>query len=170
MYSNMFRVMPTFVINPHFEKINPYFKMGAVLGFGKMYSDYEYSSYSSSPVGPSPFTESSKEEFTGGMAFGITGAIGVTYPITEKISLYVEANYMGVSYAPSKSSVIEFTQNGQDNLSQLPIYSQQTEYLNSYTEEGLPIDYDKPRKTLKTSFPYSSMSFNFGFVFNLNKS
>ena len=170
LYSNMFRVMPTFVINPNLEKFNPYVKMGVVFGFGKMYSNYEYSSSSSSPVGPSPFTESSKEEFTGGMAFGITGSIGVTYPITEKISVYVEANYMGMSYAPSKSSVIEFSQNGQDNLDQMPIYSQQTEYLNRYTEENLPIDYDKPRKTLKTSLPYSSMNFNFGVVFNLNKS
>jgi hypothetical protein len=170
LYSNMFRLMPTFVINPHFEKLNPYLKMGVAFGFGKMYSDYEYSSSSTNPVGPSPFVESSKEEFTGGMAFGITTAIGVRYPVTEKLSVYLEANYMGMSYTPNKSSVIEFTQNGQDNLDQMPIYSQQTEYLNSYTEENLPIDYDQPRKTLKNSLPYSSMNFNFGVVFNLKKS
>ena len=162
--------MPSLVVNPHFEKFNPYLKMGVVFGFGRMYMDNEYSSSSNSPAGPSPFSSSSKEEFYGGMAFGINSSLGVSYSLSEKISVYLEANYIGMSYAPTHSKVVEFIQNEVDNLDQLPTYSKEAEYVNTFSNDNSPTNYDEPRKSLRISFPYSSMSFNFGVIINLKKS
>ena len=158
--SNMFRILPSIVITPGFEKLNPYLKMGVVIGFGNILLVSESNVTTNDTL---VLLNHTVEEikFFGGLAFGFQGTIGADYGINEKIKIFAEANYLGYSYAPSKAEVIKYELNGTDNLPNLSESEKKYELLDSYTEDGT-FNRDEPSKLTKIGFPYGSMSFNLG--------
>jgi hypothetical protein len=165
-YSRMWRILPSIVLTPGFEKFNPYAKVGIVMGFGSFYSESQSESNSTGPIGPSPYSNSSKTKYNGGMAFGFNGTIGSSYLLSEKLSVFGEVSFIGMSYAPTKSVLTERTINGIDDLPNLSTYDKEVEYVDELTYDSNPPDGDEPQQWLKTSFPMSSMGLNFGVMFS----
>ena len=158
--SNMFRILPSIVITPGFEKLNPYLKMGVVIGFGNTLVESESNVTTNDTL---VILRHIREDtrFFGGLAFGFQGTIGVDYGINENIKIFTEANYLGYSYAPSKAEVIRYELNGTDNLPNLSESEKKHEFLDSYTDDGTT-NRDEPSKSTKIGLPYGSMSFNLG--------
>jgi len=165
-YSRMFRVIPRLVISPNFEKINPYIKIGVVLGFGSFYSDYDSESTTS---GTSNQTQSTSRKSSGGMALGFNSSFGVNYYLSDKMSVFGEVSYIGMSYAPEKTSSTKGEVDGEDILPSTPVSRKEWEYVDELTAVQNSSNMDEPTKQLYFSQPFSSLGINFGVKFNLNQ-
>jgi len=164
IYSKMWRIIPSLVLTPNFEKWNPFMRIGAVIGFGSFYMDYEsdFDDY----LGVAN-TFSTKSEFNKGVAIGVNATMGVNYVLNQKVSLFGEVSYIGLSFAPSKWKQTEYKRNGIDELPQQNRSQTEVDYVDSYVYDRNNVNPDEPQKQLKESFPFSSIGFNIGVKFNL---
>lgn len=164
-YSQMFRITPTLVITPGFEKINPYGRFGAVVGFGSYIKETEITMTYSGTFWDNENINTQKEKFEGGTTFGINAVIGLEYVLNDNLSLFGEVNYIGMRFTPSKSYLTESTYNGDDQLPGMNTYSKETEYYTSKTvktDSALPIDNDSPKQVIATNSAFNSLGLNFG--------
>ncbi|MGB0806937.1 MAG: hypothetical protein ACPGRC_09620 [Salibacteraceae bacterium] len=162
-YSRMIRIMPTVVITPGFEKINPYAKVGFVFSFGSYYSN---SDYVSTTVGYPTYESTYNSEFSGGVSLGFNAAIGGMYELNDSWSVFGECSFIGSSYSPTKREVVKLTRNGKDELPTLSTYNKETNFSNKIKTSSATPDYDQPREQLKIAFPLSSFGINFGVKMN----
>jgi len=164
----MWRVMPSLVLRPGFEKFNPFLKMGVVLGFGEMNWNELRVTKETNIGGTTEDKWGSKTVYSGGMSFGFHSALGVDFSLSEKLSLTTEVSYIGLSFVPKKAVVVERTQNGKDLLPDMEKYYIETEFVKKITVENTNTpNLDEPSKTLRISFPASSIGFKIGLKFNL---
>lgn len=162
--SQMFRVNPSIIIASGFDKLDPYAKFGVILGFGSITLNYLYEEYENNQLQDK---EVVKWKMDGGMAFGLSSALGLMYHISDLISVYGELDLVSMSYAPTKGVMTEYTVNGADKLPDLTTDAKEIEFLDEIT-----YDYDnppstaEPSKELKFYFPYSSIGLNIGVRFS----
>ena len=161
-YSRMFRVIPTFVLTPNLEKVNPYAKFGIVFGWGSISLEQD-----SNDDGEIVFR---KFEMNGGYAFGGFASVGVMVKLNERFSLFGACNMICMSYAPTKGELTEFTQNGQNLLPGLTTKEKETEYLDSYYYNYAdPSPDTQPQKELKMKYPYGSFGISVGIRIQLKR-
>lgn len=164
-YSRMTRVSSSLILSLNSEKFNPYAKFGIVLGFGSFYEDSEWKSPTSDGSGT---TSTLKKKYSGGPSVGFATSMGIDYNLSEKLTIFGELNYLGMSYTPQKSEIIKLERNGVDELSSLYTSAKNIEYVDSIDSDEMYIwGMDVPSKKLKTSYPFSSLGLNFGVKFNL---
>jgi hypothetical protein len=162
--SQMFRVNPSIIIASGFDKLDPYAKFGVIFGFGSINLNYLDEEYENNILENKVIE---KWKYNGGMAFGISSALGLMYHISDLISVYGELDLVGMSYAPIKGVMTEYTVNGADKLPNLTTDAKEIEFLDEIT-----YDYDnppstaEPSKELKFYFPYSSIGLNIGVRFS----
>lgn len=158
--SKMILIKPTIVLLADFEKINPYAKFGAIIGVGKIFDeDFEQ-------------TETTvlnyKTGMDGGIALGITAGIGINYILNKNISLFGEAALNALNYTPKKGIFTTYTENGIDKLPTISVRDKESIYVNTTTyTSGATIDESKPRETMATKYPFSSMGINIGVRYTL---
>jgi hypothetical protein len=161
--AKMFRINPSFVISAGLDKVNPYAKMGFVVGTGS-------------------FTHNNTETFfngvvyltdykwNGNLALGFTSALGATFKLNNNISLFGELNLIGLNYSPKKMVVTKATDNGIDVLGDISTYNKETNFVSGYSvNKNNPIDYTKPNTSVIVSYPFSSFGINFGIRISLDK-
>ncbi|MFZ4549562.1 MAG: outer membrane beta-barrel protein, partial [Bacteroidales bacterium] len=159
--ANMLRINPSFVVSCGFEKINPYAKLGLIIGFGKIFYEDDYTSASGSVV-------SEIMELSGGIALGLNAGAGIMYHLNEKLSLFGEINMVNLSYSPSRGELTKSTINGTDRLPDLTIAEKEVDFVDSYTTDtNTPYTHTEPREELKESFPFGSAGLNVGIKINL---
>ena len=162
--SQMVRINPSLIIASGFDKLDPYARFGVILGFGSITLNYLYEEYENNQLQDK---EVVKWKMDGGMAFGISSALGLMYHISDLISVYGELNLVGMSYAPKKGVMTEYTINGTDQLPGLTTDDKEIDFVDDIT-----YDYDnppssaEPMKELKFYFPYSSIGLNIGVRFS----
>lgn len=123
--SNMVRVLPSIVLHTGFKKFNPYARLGLVIGIGKVI--YAYEDYY--------IPQTTEIKYYGGVAFGVNAALGSTFTLNNRFSLFGEISTINMSYGPAKSKITKATENGQDILPNLHVYNKEAEYVNSYVKE-----------------------------------
>jgi len=162
--NQIIRINPSLIIASGFDKLDPYAKFGVILGFGSITLNYLYEEYENNQLQDK---EVVKWKMDGGMAFGISSALGLMYHISDLISVYGELNLVGMSYAPKKGVMTEYTINGTDQLPGLTTDDKEIDFVDDIT-----YDYDnppstaEPSKELKFYFPYSSIGLNIGVRFS----
>jgi hypothetical protein len=158
--SKMLRINPCLVLTAGLEKINPYARFGLVIGKGSV--KYEYNDNDDGDI------SIYKMKLDGGMALGLTAAIGATYSLNDKMSLFGELNMVNLSYAPKQGEITEATYNGIDELPNMTTSDKKIDFVDSYTEqfETNPPD-SEPTQMLKYKLPYGSFGINFGVRFAL---
>ena len=108
-----------------------------------------------------------KWKYNGGMAFGISSALGLMYHISDLISVYGELDLVGMSYAPIKGVMTEYTVNGADKLPNLTTDDKEIDFVDDITYDyNNPPSSAEPSKELKFYFPYSSIGLNIGVRFS----
>jgi len=156
--ANMLRINPTVIIANGFDKINPYAKLGLIIGFGKIIYEDDYSSVGGTVV-------SEKMELSEGAALGFNAGVGIIYNINTMISLYGEINMVNLSYAPTKGILTESTLNGIDHLPDMTTNEKEVDFVDSYTTNlNYPYTHTEPRKELKESYPFGSVGLNVGII------
>ncbi|MCX6258152.1 MAG: outer membrane beta-barrel protein [Bacteroidia bacterium] len=158
--SNMLRINPSIVIACNFDKINPYAKFGLVLGCGSIF-------YDNNNTDSTGDVSVLKEKLYGGYALGLSSAVGITYKLCNKISLFAEINMVNLSYSPTKGKVTQSTDNGVDNLPNMTTYQKEIEFVDSYTNSSnTPPDVKSPNHVLKQYFPFGSFGATLGLRIN----
>jgi hypothetical protein len=152
----MFRINPSLIITPGFDKLNPYAKLGMIIGIGSV--KYEYTDNDNGEI------EIRKRTLNGGAAFGLSSALGLKYDLSEKLSLFGELNMVNLSYAPTKGEYTEATFNGIDELPGMTTRERNSVFLNKYTYVDPPLD-SQPRQELKEKLPFGSVGINVGISF-----
>lgn len=158
---NMLQLKPTLVLKAGYEKINPYTKIGMVIGNGKITKE-ENSKYEDE--GNNDIYRNSTFEFSGGKPIGFTASIGSTYKINEKITLFGELNMVNLTYAPQKGKYTKYTENGDDKLPTMTNSEKEYEFTDT-----IPIgstDANQPQKSFNIPFSFSSLGINIGMQYH----
>jgi hypothetical protein len=159
--SKMLQLKPTLVLKAGYEKINPYTKIGMVIGNGKITKE-ENSKYKDE--GNNDVYRNATFEFSGGTPIGFTASIGSTYKINEKITLFGELNMVNLTYAPQKGKYTKYTENGVDMLPTIPVRSKEYEFTDIIQNGGY--SNDQPQKSFNTPFSFSSIGINIGMQYH----
>ncbi len=155
---NALAFTPNIVLSTAMEgKIVPYAKAGLVIASASV-TDVR------TGTAGNIYVQESKT--TGGIALGFKGAMGVNYAVNQKISIYGELAYTGMSYRPAKTVVTKATEDGIDVL---PFYSardKETTY-SSEVDNTAASPSSVPRKEVTPILPFGSIGLNFGVMINL---
>jgi hypothetical protein len=89
VYGSYFGINPAVVLSAKIGSVAPYAKFGFILAFPSATWEETYPSYTD------------KAEYSGGMAFGYTGAVGVKFG-ADKLQFFAELGLTSLSWAPTK--------------------------------------------------------------------
>jgi opacity protein-like surface antigen len=162
----MLQVVPAVVISPNLEKVNPYARLGMIIGV--LPSIVVNSSKTSTSGGVSRATTitESKQKLHGGLALGFTAAAGASFNLSDKLALYGEFVFNGITYAPSKRIYKTYTVDGVDKLANMTTKEKEMEFVKKYdADENIPDG--SPDKAPKVSFNFSNVELNIGVVIKL---
>ncbi|WP_452232272.1 outer membrane beta-barrel protein [Lacinutrix sp. MEBiC02595] len=118
-----------------------------------------------------------KEDFHGQFPLGFIAALGYKYDLKNNLSLFVEAEYYGISLKRKDSELSEFNTDivlpdgtvavaGFYSLDNLPDgYNKETTYVDNLDNSNTDAS-----KKLSQKVPYSSFGINFGITYTFNKS
>ncbi|OIP02288.1 MAG: hypothetical protein AUJ97_06135 [Bacteroidetes bacterium CG2_30_32_10] len=157
--SKMFYICPSLVFKTDFEKINPYARIGMLIGKPSYTEniDITVESY----MGQIP--ENIVTEYNGGIGLGINSALGVDVKLSDKMIFYAECNIIDMTYAPKKSEITTYQINNVDRLQNLPMRDKEIEYVYLYEDVASQTNnQDQPKKELKFKMPYGSVGANIG--------
>jgi hypothetical protein len=158
---NMLALNPAIVLRPGFAGIDPYARIGFILGIRPVVNaTADFTNASTNP----PQESEAIRQFYGGVAAGLNAALGVTWSVSTVISLYAECNFSSINYSPKYSEVIFYEKNGVDQLPSLTVKQTKTEYYNNIRpDEEIPET--NPDKQLRKSLPFSNAGLAFGIQF-----
>ena len=118
------------------------------------------------------------EDYHWQFPLGFVGALGYSFDLDEHFSLFVEAEYYGISLKRKDSEITEFNSNihtPDDNivavltLDDLPLIPQGIYKNTTYVDE-LPHNNTDGSKKLSQKVPYSSFGLNFGVTYKFSGS
>jgi Outer membrane protein beta-barrel domain len=154
--SKMLQIKPNLVISGGFSKINPYIKLGLIMG-SPSFTLAENTNYSTLK------RLSVKEtDFTGGFTIGYSGCLGIDYAIVNNLKITANFNFVNLTYAPAKSKITIDNYNGTDRLVGTTVNQTEIEYLDSFINDGSPKDPNSPSKSTKSTYNFNSIGFNLG--------
>jgi len=163
----MLQVVPALVITPGLEKINPYARLGMILGvFQSVNLTYDATTTGQEFNLKDTDTEHEKLKDYGGIACGFTAAAGASLNLSEKLDFYAELVFNGISYAPSKGKYKEWTENGVDKLATATTKEKEWTYEKKFdANEDIPDG--SPDKQPKMSYYFSNVELNIGIKLKL---
>ena len=158
MSASMFRINPSIIVASGSEKLEPYAKLGLVIGLGSVTEEF---------IGTTTLNSDKTEysiKYDGGIALGVSSALGINFSLNDNMALFGELNMINMSYAPSKSVYTKYTVDGVDELPAMTVNDKETEYVDSYTYDSTaPSTPDsQPDQQLKFKTPFGSLGINLG--------
>jgi hypothetical protein len=163
----MLQVVPAIVITPGLEKLNPYARLGMIVGILPSITDKTNSTatYSGETLKVT-HTGDAKIKLSGGVAFGFTAAGGVAFNLSEKLDFFAEIVFNGITYAPSKGKYKEWTVDGDDQLAKADTRDKEWTFEKKYdADETIPTT--SPDKYPKMSVNFSNVELNIGIKLKL---
>ena len=157
----MFQIIPSIVITPGFEKINPYGRFGLIIGISNTNYSYTNNRTGSALKAGVTTVENYKDKDFGGVALGFATALGVDYHINGKFGLYAEINLNGVNYSPKKGKVVEWTKDGVDQIPISTTKQLQWEYVKSFDNKATIPD-SSPDQLLKETAVMTNVGISIG--------
>lgn len=115
-----------------------------------------------------------KEDFHGHFPLGFVGALGYKYDLDDNFSLFVEAEYYGISLKRKDSEISEFNTDvklpdGTVAVSGLYTIDNLPEGVNRTTTYVDNLSNTDTSKELSQKVPYSSFGLNIGITYKFNK-
>lgn len=159
LFSSMLMFQPT-----NDRKVKPYMAMG-VIGGQITYTEKETITFT--------FSEDiliSDREFTIPRAFGFTGQLGAAYHLGSHFAIRAGLDFRILQFYPTSSTVVSYTENEENKLSELTTYERETEYgdqflyysVDNRNRLTLEIDDDNSRKELSFPVTLSNVSLEIG--------
>lgn len=162
--AKMLRINPSLVVAAGSEKINPYAKLGVVIGLGSILSENEWEEID---MGGDVSNSTMKVKNNGGLGIGLSSGIGILFNLNEKISLFGECSMINMSYSPKKGEITEYTEDGVDQLPAMTTDEKEWEFVDSLSESSNSNpSTSSPTKILKYHYPFGSVGVNLGMRFS----
>ncbi len=159
-----FYLNPSLVIRGNDEwKLVPYARMGVFLGLANLGKDKRLAEQYTN-AGMLLGTNETELEYKGGIATGLTSALGVDFMVTDKLAIFGEVNGRLASWAPksyTSSSTAVIYLNG------VPQSTLQTSVSGNFEKE-IPDNYAGTDLTTQI-LAFSSIGFNVGVKWYINK-
>jgi hypothetical protein len=113
-------------------------------------------------------TKDGTQEFKGVFSIGVIGAIGYNYALSDKLDIFAEAEYIGLSIKSGTAELTEFSLKMPDGtevatLSDLSYSKKYTEFVDELKATD-NTDTKKATKELRQEAPFSSIGLNIGIV------
>lgn len=158
----MFSIMPAVSISAGLERINPYARFGFLIGvLPTMFTRYSEINDKGNPATSLEIDN----QYYGGVALGYVATGGVSFKISNRISVFSELRFTHATWSPNHSEIIKYTVYEEDKLSTLTPYEKQVDFVRTkYLAD--PKNTGEPRKELRISVPFSTFAANFGVSFN----
>ncbi|RXR21333.1 hypothetical protein EQG63_05175 [Flavobacterium amnicola] len=156
--ANQLQIKPALVLAAGYSKINPYAKLGLVVGMGKTIFTNNQSD-STGDVGEY------EVELTGGTMIGIRASAGLNFAINDKVSLFAELTSISGNIKPSEGKFTKATVNGVDVLPMMTYNDSNIVFEDEITTAGPELD-SQPHKAIKPSFSANSLGLNFGVAYH----
>ncbi len=101
----------------------------------------------------------------GGLQVGFHGALGLSYTVTNMLSIFGEITTTLQNWVPAEGLVTTYNVNGVDQLNQLPTYQKQTNYVSSgsFNNTYKP---GSPDQEPQIHLPFSSVGITIGVIIN----
>ncbi len=159
-------LMPAIYITPAFAKLNPYARMGVILtGGGKLKIETNVLQPNGGGAG-TDIHVTALSEVKSKFSAGFAGAVGVTYPLADKLSLFGEVEFKNFSIKSKSAEIVSYettaVTNGQANsvpgqqLADLPISEKKFEFSDNFSQgTSSPPNESQPRK-IPTQFVNAS--------------
>ena len=162
----MLQIVPAVVITPGIEKVNPYARLGMIIGvLPAITSSYEETITTNGGFKATSKFEGKTRDY-GGVALGFTAAAGAAFQLSEKLSFFGELVFNGVTYSPAKGKIKTYTVDGTDELGSLPTKAKEWTYERKMDlDEQIPSG--SPDKRQKVTANFSNVELNVGIKFNL---
>lgn len=165
----MLQLVPAIVITPKLEKLNPYARLGMIIGILPSFTEKISSTQTVTPVSKATLATTQieyKEKNNGGIALGFTAAAGVDMNLSDNLSLFGELVYNGITYAPTKGKVKTWTVNGVDQIATAVTRDKEWTYEKKIdTDAAIPDGSADKRE--KQSFNFSNVLINIGIKLHL---
>jgi hypothetical protein len=165
-----FLINPSVIFSAGFGKVAPYARFGIVTGAPALTKLME--SYYNGDGVDSTIIEG---EYTKGLALGFQGGVGMNWKLSEKLDLFTELNFVGMTYYPGEYNVIKNNRgsgnfkvdNVINDLPNMTVSQKSTVFVKEYDPSNTNIDPAKPTTALRESKAFSSLSFQVGVRFNI---
>lgn len=153
-------IAPSFVLTTDERTLRPYVSAGVVLAIvtvnekNDRRSDYNFDSG----------TSSREEKYSGGLSVGLRGAAGVDLKLNQKLSLFSEVAFIGMSYYPRERETLKYEVNGENMLISMNEYSRKTKFVKSVHSDTRSNENpgDRPSEDIRFSFGMSSVTASAG--------
>lgn len=112
-YVNAVDFAPGLVVSPGFEKVNPYVRFGLVLPlWGRLNIETDAYQAGTVVVGTNTFATQTnihrEEQVHPNITLGFQGALGVAFPISKKLDIFVEAEYRNIPVKSKEKEVQKY--------------------------------------------------------------
>ncbi|MEO6883426.1 MAG: hypothetical protein ABI199_05310 [Bacteroidia bacterium] len=164
---SMIRITPAIRLQVGDGNIHPYMVAGIIIGVSPKYTSEDVETTTATGSPSTSFDEITT--YNGGSSMGFHSALGVSYQLNDKISIFgeISANYQ--NYAASKGIITTATYNGADQLPGMTTSQKETDYSSSAsttTTNGNPASPASPQTAAYQYQAFSSLGFNVGLNFN----
>jgi hypothetical protein len=159
--SMMLQIVPAVVITPGIEGVNPYARLGMIIGILPSITEKFEGTYTSSGEFKETSQMAYKSKISGGLPLGFTAAAGATFNLGEKLNFFAELVFNGITYAPKKGKLKEWTIDGKDELATATTKEKEWTYEKKINDDE-EIPDGCPDKEAKTSVNFSNVELNIG--------
>lgn len=152
---NMLQINPSVVFTTGSEVVSPYARLGVLIGTSAKVSTKAESSTDN---------YSFEDELRKGIALGGSAALGINYNLSNKVSLFAEAEYRGMSYTPDEREVTRIVDQGKD-VAVSTVYDSPVQTLQDNANNGIAFNNFKKSARMSTPFSVSSLGLNIGVAY-----
>lgn len=165
--TSQFRVNPSLVVRSGGDGISLYSKVGLLLPVTGTTVGRRERTGNGTALNPDISIET---ETIGALSLGYTGAIGVNWALSDKLSLFGEVSGAFLRIKSNETEITKFEQNGTNQLDNLSTGDKETVYvdeLNGNTNQQGGANYDdtKPSEALAFKRNFNSTFINVGVTF-----
>ncbi len=100
-------------------------------------------------------------------AVGFMGAFGMQLKVAERFRLFGEVQFSHIVFVVRSRSLVEFTIDGNDIKSTLPVSIRELQFVKSFTSNSLSRDPDQPSQALTQRIPITYIGGQVGIVYQL---
>ena len=165
-FSRAFLFSPSLILQTGEGRMRPYVKAGFILGSIKVTNEEK----TSLTIPTGKFSSIRKNEFTGNLSFGLRAGAGVEFNIDKRMNFFTEVTFASMSYFPTNGTITEYSINGDDKLSTLPVSTKSSHFTREIsTSVATAPDPSKPSENIQFSFPMGSVGVSVGVRIRLDK-
>jgi hypothetical protein len=157
--SNQIRFVPSLVF--HNEGSGLYGRVGAVIPVGGKTTTEVKSTSGSTELG------SATIESKGAASFGMVGAVGMNVEISDGLTFFGEFQVVSLAIKGTSQEMTAYSDALGNSLSDLPVSSKQTEFLDEVVNDGSTQDPTKPTQAVAGKTSFGSMGINVGIKLNI---